>query len=194
MIALIELINIRLRSLINPEPGTQFWLAQVLMLVSTVIGVYLAGMIGFEKGMAFDELRTQKVVYHMLTAIEGELDDNLKQMQTLSDELNTLSFPTLQHLSEERGLDTFIWESMKESPETFRIPSDIITGIRRYYSNMEAIIRHLEKAELGRGVAIEQIKSESTKVKELVMIRISEEQQKIRDRLGRNHMGLELNN
>lgn len=193
MFTRIEFITVGLRRLANPEKGAQFWLAQLLMLTATVLGVYLAGIIGFEKGMQFDELRTQKIVYHMLTSIEGELDDNLNTMQTLTGELNTLPFPVMQRLSEERGLDTFIWESMKESSETFRIPSDIITGIRRYYSNMESIMKRLEKSELGRNVAAEQIKSESAKVKELIMVRINEEKQKIEENLQSNNLSLELN-
>lgn len=183
-----EFLTNGLRNLANPDKGTRFWLAQILMLTSTIIGVYLAGMIGFEKGMQFDELRTQKVVYHMLSSIEGELDDNLNAMQKLTEEIKTLPFPIMQRLREERGLDTFIWESMKESSETFRIPSDIITGIRRYYSNMEGIMRRLEKSELGRSNAADQIKSESAKVKELVMIRIHEEKQRIEDILVSQNM------
>jgi hypothetical protein len=183
-----EFITNGLRNLANPDKGARFWLAQILMLASTVIGVYLAGMIGFEKGMQFDELRSQKVVYHMLSSIEGELDDNLNAMQKLTGELKTLPFPIMQRLRQERGLDTFIWESMKESSETFRIPSDIITAIRRYYSNMEGIMRRLEKSELGRNHAADQIKSESAKVKELVMIRIHEEKQRIEDTLASNNM------
>jgi hypothetical protein len=45
------------------------------------------------------------------------------------------------------NLDTYVWTTMQESPGTFEIPSNILTQVRRYYTNTEINLRKMTAKE-----------------------------------------------
>ena len=67
-----------IRRLGNTGDGSRFWIGQIMVIVSTVLGVYLAAYAGFERALEFDVLVNKRSAYHLITSLEAELKDNIK--------------------------------------------------------------------------------------------------------------------
>jgi hypothetical protein len=49
-------------------------------------------------------------------------------------------------------LQSYVWETMKQQSTTFQIPSDVLTGVRRYYDKSNGYTKALA---VGQGTAVE---------------------------------------
>jgi len=164
----------------TPSDGWRFWLGQILMIVSTVLGVYLAAVVGFEKAVQFDALTSKRDVYYMLQALQDEMQDNMATMDILVSKVDKLHVPTLVEYYKPQ---TYIWETMKRSPNTFSIPSSIITGVRRYHADVAVQTRDLLKANITRGQFKQRISDLNKKLRKHVLNRITLEMDNIRTEL-----------
>lgn len=111
------------------EHKREFWITQILVVISTVLGVFLAAEQGFSAAVRFDRVSRELSNYNLQKALRAELDDNVKAIEIF-------------YAAHERGgvrqsdvieLDTFVWESMVENPIALELPTDILTATRRFY-------------------------------------------------------------
>ena len=180
-----------IRRIVNPGDGGRFWIAQIMVIISTIIGVYLAANAGFEKAIEFDHLAKKRDMYYMLTALQAELKDNIEIMNLrVKDVNNTTDHLKVAKLSESRPVEDFVWDSLKESGESFRIPPEIITHIRRYYSATHHYTEDMEGFGFARSHYKKLIEEENKKLREIVFPLIDETKMKLKQEL--EESGLEI--
>ncbi|MEO0974308.1 MAG: hypothetical protein AAFX85_14550 [Pseudomonadota bacterium] len=117
-----------------------FWISNLLTIVATVLGVYLAASEGFNQAMQFRQIEENEHTYDLLTALHGELTLNRTRVgDVVSKGLEKLP----QSWEEPPQRQRFIWRTMQTVPETFRVPPPALNGVALYYSELD---EYLEQA------------------------------------------------
>ena len=63
---------------VRESGNKQFWLSHAVILLSTVLGVYLAAQAGYRTALDFEVTRAQRDSYFMRVALLDELNDNIE--------------------------------------------------------------------------------------------------------------------
>tara|TARA_R110000765_G_scaffold256794_1_gene357153 strand:+ start:1490 stop:2107 length:618 start_codon:yes stop_codon:yes gene_type:complete len=126
---------------------TGFWVGQIFMVIATVVGVYLAAQEGLSQALLFENLNSKEKNYYLQHALADELDDNIIALNAYADLLQNK--PIYDIKSNRPVVSDFVWESMKYSPNALETPSDILSAIRRYNSEVALIIKKMEGNQFG---------------------------------------------
>lgn len=117
-----------------------FWISNALMIVATILGVYLAASEGFKQALQFRQVEESEHTYDLLTALRAELELNRSRAgNAVADGLQNLP----QGWEEPPRNQRYIWNTMQNVPETFRVPPEALNGIAHYYSELDV---YLEQA------------------------------------------------
>ncbi|WP_232849908.1 hypothetical protein [Bowmanella yangjiangensis] len=137
---------------------TGFWLNQVFMIVSTIVGVYLAAQSGLQQALTFDTYSKMEDNYYLRMSLYEELKDNIGEVEHYATEVLAKS-PALQIIKDNRPpMDLYVWETMRYHPATLETPSEILTEVRRFYGKSRQLMDKAEKRNLGAAYAGEQLK------------------------------------
>jgi len=126
---------------------TGFWVGQIFMVIATVVGVYLAAQEGLSQALLFENLNSKEKNYYLQHALADELDDNINSLNAYAKLLQTK--PVYDIKANHPVVSDFVWESMKYSPNALETPSDILSAIRRYNSEVALIIEKMEGNQFG---------------------------------------------
>lgn len=107
----------------------------LFIIIGTVLGVYLAAQSGFEKAIEFELARSDRDSYYLRKAFMDEFVDNLDMIERWGTEFTGGGARKFIGHPEKYKLNTFVWETMKRSSDTFEIPTQILSKTRRYYLN-----------------------------------------------------------
>ncbi len=125
---------------IDEKPNTQFWVTQLIILVSTILGVYLASFAGYSIAVDFDRYQRVTNQLNLEKALLAEVSDNVGKVDVWTSGYSKAPMawhdkrlaPDATH-----RLDNMIWLTMRNSPQTFEINQEAITKVRRFYSAVE---------------------------------------------------------
>ena len=114
--------------------GPQFLAAQFFTIFATVLGVYLAGYVGFQRTLEYDALVKARQQANLLTSLHAELQDNTNRLREF--------VPLMEKTQEGHGvyqdwprLHQFIWRASAENPVLFDVPPSLLSGMQSFYEN-----------------------------------------------------------
>jgi hypothetical protein len=114
--------------------GPQFVAAQFFTIFATVLGVYLAGYVGFQRTLEYDALVKTRQQANLLTSLHTELQDNTRRLREF--------IPLMEKTQEGHGvyqtwprLYQFIWRASAENPVLFDVPPSVLSGMQSFYEN-----------------------------------------------------------
>jgi hypothetical protein len=114
--------------------GPQFVAAQFFTIFATVLGVYLAGYVGFQRTLEYDALVKTRQQANLLTSLHTELQDNTRRLREF--------VPLMEKTQEGHGvyqtwprLYQFIWRASAENPVLFDVPPSVLSGMQSFYEN-----------------------------------------------------------
>jgi hypothetical protein len=114
--------------------GPQFLAAQFFTIFATVLGVYLAGYVGFQRTLEYDALVKTRQQANLLTSLHTELQDNTRRLREF--------VPLMEKTQEGHGvyqtwprLYQFIWRASAENPVLFDVPPSVLSGMQSFYEN-----------------------------------------------------------
>ncbi len=61
--------------------GPQFIIGQIFTIIATVLGVYLAGYVGFQRTLEYDRLNDAQRRTNLMQALHAELSDNTARLR-----------------------------------------------------------------------------------------------------------------
>ncbi|MBT4838374.1 MAG: hypothetical protein HON94_13620 [Methylococcales bacterium] len=186
---IVRIPFIGIKRIFQADGKLQFWLSQITVVISTIIGVYLAANTGFEKAMQFENITKQRDVYYLATALQMEMEDNIKTAKEFTALLSKGGYYTK---SQRLKFATFVWQAMGESSETFQIRPDVLTQNRRYFQDIDSILDKLDNKRLGRNNVINKM-DEITKIfKEKTIPILQQQRDKIKSFLIKNKLNPDI--
>ncbi|MDO6524128.1 hypothetical protein Q4519_00395 [Motilimonas sp. 1_MG-2023] len=143
---------------------TGFWVGQVFMLIATMLGVYLASQEGMSQAMTFNDINTLQDNYHLRRSLRDEFSDNINKLD------ETIAFLRQGHTyfaeKDQPKFDTYVWQAMRFSPRTMETPAPILTGVRRFHSEVDDLLMRLDKKFLDRSLITERLEAVSKQARE----------------------------
>jgi len=146
---------------VSGRPNCEFWLTQCIILASTIMGVYLASFAGFEIAVDFDRYQSVSDVSNLERSLEAEFSDNIEKVETWIADYpeGPMTWHAAQLAPRERHkLDDMVWQTMRYSQRTFEVNPAIITGVRRFYSDIEAQMTIMFMQQNANGMARNALK------------------------------------
>lgn len=163
--------------------SASFWLAQGLMVLATIVGVYLASSEGFRKALEFYAVSQGEGTYQVLRSLRAELTANLERVEAFS-------AASMQQLPEGEDslprLQRYIWTSLNQSDKTYELPVDVLNGVYSYYHAVErlgpVVVNPAAWANDRRG-ALKRLQAESDLVRQQVLPAVDAAMQALAARL-----------
>ncbi|KLN59161.1 hypothetical protein WH96_19315 [Kiloniella spongiae] len=154
---------------IGGKPNLEFWFTQSVILLSTMLGVYLASFAGFEIAINFDRYQRLSDTRNLEISLRAEVSDNIIKVEEWAGSYN--EGPMLWHdlrfaPRESFKLDDVIWLTMRNSSTTFELSPETLTDIRRFYSVVEQNKTILFQQSQPNGLAKKSIKNMALAAKE----------------------------
>lgn len=176
--------NIKTLLDLKDRENAKFWISHAIVLIGTVIAVYLAASAGLKSAVQFELIKSDRDSYYMRSALLDELNDNLEKAQQWGEEYKGGNARKFIDKPKDFALDAYVWKTMQDSPATFEIPSEILTQIRRYYTDTEISLRKMT----GKDPAAEQVtamleKTNTVRVKTIPLL--EQNLQQLEDKLKR---------
>jgi hypothetical protein len=123
--------------------GLEFLAAQFFTILATVVGVYLAGYVGFQRNLEYDRYQKAQQLSDLLTATEVELKQNVARLRKFNDRLPA-DVGTGVQASEWPRLRLFVWQATGRSSSTFDMPPQILTDLQALYGDLDEMLNDAE--------------------------------------------------
>ncbi|WP_372972331.1 hypothetical protein [Marinobacter sp.] len=146
-----------------------FWIAQLFVVIATVIGVYLAAHAGLKQAIIFDSLASQESSYYLRKSLHDELLDNVATLRAYASDTLSRNPPQSELVNNRPVLSRYVWDTMRYSPHTLEVPSGFLTGARRFGHEADAIIRKAEGRVYGAAFAATQMNQLLDRVEERLL-------------------------
>jgi hypothetical protein len=149
---------------VREQGNTEFWVSNLVIVFSTVLGVYLAAQAGYRTAVNFELARADREGYFMRRALLDEVKDNLDQADKWADFVINKDGWRFQGNADAYKLQDYVWETMKQQAITFQLAPAVLTSLRRYYDNAVGYASSLAR---GQGTAIEAAKAFTADTKKM---------------------------
>lgn len=163
--------------------NAEFWLSHALIILSTILGVYLAAAAGYRVGMELQAVRSDRESYYLQLALLAEVNDNLRQVEEWSEQYLTSSKAKFVGRSEQYRLETYVWDAMTETDVAFRLPPEALTGIRRLYRQLSSELAQLSDDTLATEPDLHQMRGNLAEARQTILPALTSSINRLRQRL-----------
>lgn len=156
---------------VRESGNAEFWVSNLVIMASTILGVFLAAQAGYRTALDFEIARGERDGYYMRRALLDEVEDNLRAVDGWSRNFEKVlranisadyflpedgwitywadknGWDNSNRTPDEIKMQTFVWETMKEQSITFQLPPQLLSAVRRYYDAMDGNGKHVVLAK-----------------------------------------------
>lgn len=165
-----------------------FWISNIFILLATVLGVYLASSQGFRQALAYGEIQSARNAYYLRKSLQSEISDNIPLVREYMKRLETGGLPARQAPF---SLDTFVWESLKNSSSTLETPPELLRESRMFYRGVADLQQKIANNTYGVKVRTEKLTELVEHVEKDVLPQFEKNIQRIRDNLHKRGVEVE---
>jgi hypothetical protein len=119
--------------------GIKFLAGQFFTILASIIGVYFASYVSFQRSLKHDRLVKARQKSALLTAASEELKQNVARLRKLDERLPADSGRGLLS-SEWPRLRLLVWQAAGRSTSAFDLPPQILTGMEALYDDLGAML------------------------------------------------------
>jgi len=142
--------------------GPEFVAAQIFTILATILGVYLAGYVSFQRTLEYDRFVKAQQRSDLLTAMQEELKQNIIRLQKFNERLPA---EVGTAVTEWPHLRLFVWQAAGRSSSAFDVPPQILTDLQALYEDLGEMLTNAEARENFRHLTSSNI-YDRTKYKE----------------------------
>jgi hypothetical protein len=113
--------------------GPQFIVAQLFTIAATVLGVYLAGYVGFQRTLEYDRYVKAQQQSDLLNAVYAELRDNTARVKDFANRIEPAGGGAI---GEWPRLRLFVWNAAGQTTSAFDIPPEALSGMQALYDEV----------------------------------------------------------
>jgi hypothetical protein len=187
----------------------EFWISNLVIIFSTVLGVYLAAKAGYGTAVQFELVRTEREGYFMRRALLDEVRDNVASIDAWGADFEKLLRDRISAdymkpedtwltyyvdnggyqpqkggpTPKEPKLKTFIWESMKQQSATFQVPPAVLSAVRRYYDNVAENAAEVTKRTVEGALAARAIVTDTNQMRDELLPKFEKDAAELEARL-----------
>jgi hypothetical protein len=178
---------------VRESGNAEFWISNLFIMASTIIGVYLAAQAGFTTALQFEVARSERDGYYMRRALLDEVKDNIASVgewssafekvlrNRISDQYFLPSDSWTTYWSDKGGwsnagihpdelkMKTFVWETMKQQSITFQLSPELLSAVRRYYDSMEGNMKDIQSRDWKAAPAAKAILEDTHRIREVTV-------------------------
>jgi hypothetical protein len=132
------------KGILSAIGGPEFIAAQIFTILATVLGVYLAGYVGFQRTLEYDRYQKAQQRSDLLTATQAELKQNIVRLQKFNERLPA---ETGTAVIEWPHLRLFVWQAAGRSSSAFDVPPQILTDLQSLYEDLGEMLTNAEARE-----------------------------------------------
>lgn len=169
----------------------EFWVSNIVIIFSTVLGVYLAAQAGYRTAVEFEAVRSDRENYFMRRALLEEVKDNLDQADQFANYIINGDGWRFAGNADQYKLQSYVWETMKEQSTTFQLPPDVLTSVRRYYDSAAAYAENMARGQATAVGAAKALQEETKKVREATLPALEASIERLRVRLEQKGVALD---
>lgn len=121
--------------------GLQFWVGQSFTIASTIVGVYLAGYVGFQRTLEYDAFLKARQQVNMLAGLETEMTENVALLTPLLERMETANtqgiavqaphWPVMRY---------YLWDAAAENEALFAVSPTLIAQMQAFYVETQALL------------------------------------------------------
>jgi len=165
-------VRVRKKIKFGKIPGglsPEFWVGHLLVMVSTILGVYLAAHSGLKTAVEFDSLRADRDNYYLRANLRDEILFNVSVSEKIIKKINKHG---TFYRSNYSSYQLYIMETMKEQPNALHTPNAILNGTLRYYDKVDRLIRQRKKRWISYPKLAKELRKEIDLLRETVLTQL----------------------
>ncbi|MFK7894740.1 MAG: hypothetical protein AB8G23_02830 [Myxococcota bacterium] len=117
----------------------EFWIGNLVVVLSTVLGVYLAANAALETAIKYEAIKTDRDNYYLRTSLHNELTQNVTALEQIIENLDK-GYRYRKSDAQVEHPQFFVWEALKASPSALTTPPEILSGVNSFYGNVRIIL------------------------------------------------------
>lgn len=135
---------------------SEFWIGQLVVVISTILGVYLAATVGFKKAVDLTLLTSDRNTFYLASSFEGEISSNTDKITSfMAEHAGSPFMPDGVKLT----LNQFVFETMKEAESTLELDPLVVNGVSSFYLEAGDIIERLNAKALNKGSGFKRLRT-----------------------------------
>jgi hypothetical protein len=123
--------------------GPQFLVAQFFTILATILGVYLAGYVGFQRTLEYDRFVKAQQRSDLLVAMHEELKQNVARLRKFNERLPA-DVGNGVHDADWPHLRLFVWQAAGRSVSALDIPPQIMIDVQSLYDEVNDMLNDPE--------------------------------------------------
>lgn len=117
----------------------EFWIGNLVVVLSTVLGVYLAANAALETAIQYEAIKTDRDNYYLRTSLRDELARNVTSLEQIIENLRK-GYRYRKSDAQVEHPQFFVWEALKSSPSALTTPPKILSGVHSFYGNVRIVL------------------------------------------------------
>ena len=158
----------------------EFWIGHFLIMVSTVLGVYLAAHSGLKTAVEFDAITSDRDNYYLRANLRDEVLYNINISEGIIK--NIEKWGTFDRKAHPK-FQSYVMDTMKEQSNTLKTPNVILSGTLQYYDRVERLIEQRKGHSLSYPALAKKLRKEIDDYKKNILSVIDKDQEELKARL-----------
>ena len=143
-----------------------YWVGHFLAVASTVVGVYLAAVVGFDVAVKLTLVESDRGTYYLAESMHQELEFNAANMQKYIDKVEGKPYVYKEHLAGIK-LNDYVFQASKYTDSVFEIDPTLLSQISTFYFAVgNAIQAYYDSNMASPANVIAVVKRETKKLQE----------------------------
>jgi hypothetical protein len=119
--------------------GVEFLVGQFFTILASIVGVYLAGYVSFQRTLEYDRLTKAQQKSDLLTAARDELKQNVGRLQKFNERLPA-DVGNGVFNNEWPQLRLFVWQAAGRSSSAFDFPPQVLINMQAFYGDIDLML------------------------------------------------------
>ncbi len=123
------------RGFLTAIGGPQFVLAQIFTIVATVLGVYLAGYVGYQRTLQYDQFVKAQQRADLLQGLHAELKQNTERLREFIGHMQKTQ-EGIAVYGDWPQLRLYLWHAAAQTQTVFDAPPQTLADMQAFYEDV----------------------------------------------------------
>jgi hypothetical protein len=131
--------------------GPQFVVAQFFTILATVLGVYLAGYVGYQRTLQYDQFVKAQQRADLLQALQAELSHNTVRLREFAGQMKKTQ-EGIGIYREWPRLRLYVWRAAGQTETVFDAPAQTLADMQAFYEDTGELLGDAEARKMFRSL------------------------------------------